>query len=237
MSLVDERGRLFGRWNLVDVLVLGGIVPLVLVGFGAWRLWRPVPVLLTRIEPASTPVGTTEIEVTGVGLRPGFMVRIGDQSGRYLFATATEAVVHLPVLRPGTYDVRVYDEAREIARLAQALTVTSPVLPPRPPPFVGPRFVEESRDVVLGGHYTVLRDHLAGTCALVYTSEALRSSPTQTDPRATEAVNTLTQWMRDGAPREAIAASAALWTIVRNPPAVPSALQFLGAVPCRTVRP
>ena len=49
MTLVDDQGRLFGRWNVVDGLigvVLLGFIPLL---YGAYLLFRPPASSLTSI--------------------------------------------------------------------------------------------------------------------------------------------------------------------------------------------
>jgi hypothetical protein len=43
VTVLDDRGRLFGRVNLVDALVVGFIVLLIPVAYGTWLLFRPSP--------------------------------------------------------------------------------------------------------------------------------------------------------------------------------------------------
>ncbi len=53
MSLVDDRGRVFGRYNLVDVAVAFVLLGLIPLGYGAYALFRtPLP-KLTVVEPAT----------------------------------------------------------------------------------------------------------------------------------------------------------------------------------------
>ena len=44
VTVLDDRGRLFGRVNLVDASVVGFIVLLIPVAYGTWLLFRPKPV-------------------------------------------------------------------------------------------------------------------------------------------------------------------------------------------------
>ena len=68
-------------------------------------------------------------------------------------------------------EVGVFDEAREVAKLARALIVT-PILPPLPappsPPLTGRRFVLEDDEILSLGDYRlrvmVIRDRQAMTC-------------------------------------------------------------------------
>ena len=131
MTLVDSRGRLFGRLNVVDALLLLFLVALVPLAYGAYALFRSPPPALSAIEPATlTHAATMRITVRGRDLRPYMRVVVGEQQARnFLFHSATTAEVDLPTLKPGVYDVALYDYAQERARLVGALTITPPPLP------------------------------------------------------------------------------------------------------------
>ena len=130
MTLVDDQGRLFGRWNVVDGLigvVLLGLIPLL---YGAYLLFRPSMASLTSIEPARIFAGDGEITVRGNNLRPYMRVSFGSKQGAtYLFEDPTKAVVQVAGLAAGVYDVILYDQAQERARIPNALEV---VALPRP---------------------------------------------------------------------------------------------------------
>jgi hypothetical protein len=58
-------------------------------------------------------------------------VAIGDQQGvAFWFVNAATAVIPLPELKPGTYDVVLYDYLQEVARLPRALTIDPAPAPP-----------------------------------------------------------------------------------------------------------
>jgi len=124
MTLVDDQGRLFGRWNVVDGVigvVLLGLIPLL---YGAFVLFRPTPASLVAIEPARIMGGTADITIRGNNLRPYMRVSFGTKQGSgFLFESSEKAIVPVSQLAPGVYDVILYDDAQERGRLPKALEV------------------------------------------------------------------------------------------------------------------
>jgi len=132
MSIVDDRGRVGGRVNVVDLTI--GLLILVLVpaAYGAYLLFRDPTPALSAVLPRSLQQGPNlQVEVHGEHFRPYMRVAIGDQQGvAFWFVNATTAVIPLPELKPGTYDVVLYDYLQEVARLPRALTIDPPPAPP-----------------------------------------------------------------------------------------------------------
>ncbi|MBY0493472.1 MAG: DUF4330 domain-containing protein [Cyanobacteria bacterium] len=131
MTLFDDRGRLFGRWNVVDALigvVLLGLIPLL---YGGYVLFRTQEASLVAIEPARIVApGNVDVTIRGTNLRPYMRVSFDHHQGRsFLFADTTKAVVGTADLPPGVYDVILYDMAQERARIPKGLEVLAP---PRP---------------------------------------------------------------------------------------------------------
>lgn len=131
MTVVDQHGRVLGRWNVLDValgLVLLFLIPLL---YGGYLLFRPQPATLTAIEPSRLHAGTdVDATVRGTNLRPYMRVSFNERQGRsFMFVDATQAVVTVTDLPPGVYDVILYDQAQERARLPRALEV---IAVPRP---------------------------------------------------------------------------------------------------------
>lgn len=127
MALVDDQGRLFGRWNVVDALigvVLLGLIPIL---YGAYLLFREAPPSLTSIEPARVFADSSQdITVRGTNLRPYMRVSFGPHQGEhFLFSGETEAVVPIDKIPAGTYDVILYDNAQERARIPNGLEVVA----------------------------------------------------------------------------------------------------------------
>jgi hypothetical protein len=51
MTLVDNRGRILGRYNLIDLALVCVVLGLIPLGYGAYLLFRtPLP-SLTAVEP------------------------------------------------------------------------------------------------------------------------------------------------------------------------------------------
>jgi len=132
MSIVDDRGRVFGRFNLVDVALVLFVVVLLPAAYGAYRLFRDPAAHLSAVTPKALQQGSAlQVEVRGEHLRPYMRVSFGDQQGQaFWFVSATTAVVPLPPLPPGTYDVVLYDYMQEVSRLPKAFTVQPQPSPP-----------------------------------------------------------------------------------------------------------
>lgn len=126
MPVLDDQGRLFGRLNLIDAIVLCLVVGLVPVAYGAYRLFRtPTPVILSVTATAGTAT------ITGRDFRPYLRVQIGTVSTKAAIESPERMYVTLPQLAPGAYDVVLFEEGLELARAPGALTV--PPLPPLTP--------------------------------------------------------------------------------------------------------
>ena len=57
MALVDDRGRVFGRFNPVDVFMFALVVVMIPIAYGAYALFRTPPAKLGGIEPKQFTVG------------------------------------------------------------------------------------------------------------------------------------------------------------------------------------
>src|SRR5262245_43654078 len=83
MAVIDTRGRIGGRVNLVDAVVAVLILVLIPVAFGAYLLFRTPPATLTAINPVKLYQGVNlRIEVQGENLRPFMRVRFNTVQGR-----------------------------------------------------------------------------------------------------------------------------------------------------------
>lgn len=131
MALVDERGRLFGRLNLFDALVLVlviGMIPLAYAGYLVFR--TPLPKLLAVDPPVIVDGPNLRVTIRGENLRPYMRVSFGSIQGQtFLFKDTTEASVDLTQIPPGVYDVVLYDFAQERGRLPKGLTIHPSPLP------------------------------------------------------------------------------------------------------------
>jgi hypothetical protein len=128
MSLIDERGRLFGKVNLIDAIV--GVVALGLIplAYGAFLLFRVPAPTITTIAPAQVVAhqGGT-VQITGTDLRPFLTARLGTfPVTGFLIQSPTLAEIKLPDLPPGSYDLTLADQGQELAVKPGALTVVAP---------------------------------------------------------------------------------------------------------------
>ena len=131
MAIVDERGRLLGRLNLLDAILLVLLVGLIPLGYAAYALFRERPPRLVSVSPASLEQAPDLIvTVTGENFRPYMRISAGaHQASEFYFKSPTEAQVPLKGLPPGTYDIVLFDQAQERGRLPNALTVRASALP------------------------------------------------------------------------------------------------------------
>ena len=139
MALLDDHGRLFGRVNLIDAAVGVFVLALVPLAYASWLLFRtPMPVV-AGVEPRAVREGYEEqdVRVSGRNLRPYLRVTVGTTAATYLFESPDRAMVRLPKLSPGAYDLVLFDEAKEVTRRVGAITVeATPVVSGKtvPPP-------------------------------------------------------------------------------------------------------
>jgi hypothetical protein len=131
MSIVDERGRLFGRFNLIDASVAAVIVLLLPVAFAAYTLFRPATMRITDVEPKRVVRGAgVRVRLTGEHFRPYLRAEVGRvQPSRFLIESPTAGEIAMPDLEPGTYDIALFDDAAEVARAEKAVTVVPPSRP------------------------------------------------------------------------------------------------------------
>ncbi|MCC7418333.1 MAG: hypothetical protein IT176_14450 [Acidobacteria bacterium] len=142
--MIDGNGRLFGLVNLVDLglgllLVFGAAL-----GAGTYRVFHlPVPVI-ERVEPAALPSSAgARVRLVGRNFRHYLRVFAPRTGEPFAVTPSAPAGPELPIesvtqdalelrlssLGPGTYDLYVFDNARELARLRHAITLA----PPDPP--------------------------------------------------------------------------------------------------------
>jgi hypothetical protein len=125
MTIVDAEGRLFGRWNFVDVVVVVLLLAIGPLGYAAFVLFRSPDPRIVSIEPAEVLEGPNQrVVIRGTNLRPYMRLSFNNVQGRtFLFQDSTRAEVDLNEMPPGKYDVVLYDFGQERHRVSQALTV------------------------------------------------------------------------------------------------------------------
>ena len=130
MALIDDRGRLFGRVNLIDAMV--GLFALVLIplGYGAFMLFRPAVPTITAVIPAQVPEKQiATVQIAGTDLRPFLKAHLGRfAADAFLVQSPTRAEIRIPESMPaGTYDLILSDEAQELVRKPGAISIVAPV--------------------------------------------------------------------------------------------------------------
>lgn len=160
MTLIDERGRLFGRLNLIDaglaVLAVAAVAGL----FTAYRVFRlPRGPDITSVEPVTQPaVNGARVRLHGrdflpyqrvfvqrSGDTPGFVHELEKPADEFTLVNQTQAqwVVESPLLAEvrlpdgmggGTYDLLFFNETRQLSVKHNAFTLTSVAPPPVRPP-------------------------------------------------------------------------------------------------------
>ncbi|GEM_PF-3252672 len=150
MPLIDERGRLLGKINLIDAAVGLLFLFLIPLAYGAYALFRIPSPKITAVEAVTLTDQGWRMRLLGKDLRPFLRVFAGVHMGEFLIESPTRAEVQFPKLEAGTYDLALYDQTQEVARLNNVLTITpggtlSATAPPptiAAPPKVDPLTVQ-----------------------------------------------------------------------------------------------
>ncbi len=147
MPLLDDRGRFFGKVNLIDAAVVAVVLGLIPLGYASWGLFKTPATKLISVSPAQLKPNDANqhLVLNGEGLRPYLRAFVG-QGGpsRYLFETPTRSEIVPPALPPGKYDVFLADETQEVTRVPNAFTVIA-----TPPPTIAsatPAVLEYTRE-------------------------------------------------------------------------------------------
>lgn len=134
MTLVDERGRLFGRINLVDATVGAVILLLIPLAYGTYLLFKPTVPRIDSVSPsiigkeeARISAGgrlAAKFKVKGEGFTPLLRARIGNADALgFVFENPNSADVLVPPMPPGAHDLVLVDGLQEVARAAGVITI------------------------------------------------------------------------------------------------------------------
>jgi hypothetical protein len=135
--LVDDRGRLFGRVNLVDASVAVFVVVLLPIAYGTWLLFHPRKVEVTSVtrvaltkdeQRIANPLrAAAKLKVKGRQFSPMLRAWIGSEPALgFMFEDPNSADVIAPPMPPGAYDLILYDGGQEVARVPRAYVVAAP---------------------------------------------------------------------------------------------------------------
>jgi Domain of unknown function (DUF4330) len=134
MTLIDQRGRLFGRLNLIDALIGSFILVLIPIAYGTWLLFRPavpkigsverVPITKEERRLAGGSRLSAKLKVRGSGFRPMLRATIDDTPALgFVFENPNSADVMVGEAAPGSHDLVIYDGVQEVARAVKAVTI------------------------------------------------------------------------------------------------------------------
>lgn len=145
MPLIDDRGRLFGRFNLIDAALLVFVLALLPIGVFAFRVFREAPPRIDTVQPASQPAGPARrLRVKGANFRPYLRVFVNRTDepfsltgrnpdvteGRFLIESPAEVEILLPPVSPGSYDLYMFDETRQVLAHHAAFVIEPPISAP-----------------------------------------------------------------------------------------------------------
>src|SRR5262245_22832397 len=114
--IVDERGRLFGKINLIDLAVVLFVIVLMPLAYGAYALFRTPPPRALSVTPNRIvfALGIEQhLQIRGESLRPFLRARLGTSEVQAFTVKTTEsAELQFADLNPGTYDLVLFDESQ-----------------------------------------------------------------------------------------------------------------------------
>jgi hypothetical protein len=134
MSMIDDRGRLFGKLNLIDALVIAFVIVLLPMAYGTYLLFRPAQPRIESVEPsqitsAERRIGngsalTAKFKIRGSGLTPLLRAKIGNSDALGLvFESPNSADVLVGPVPPGKHDLILVDGVQEVARANGAIDI------------------------------------------------------------------------------------------------------------------
>ena len=134
MTLIDTRGRLLGRVNLVDAAIGAFVLIVIPIAYGTFLLFRSpvttitsvtrVPITKEERRLAGGSRLSAKLKVRGSGFRPMLRASIDDTPALgFVFENPNSADVLVGEAAPGTHDLIVYDGVQEVARSAKAVTI------------------------------------------------------------------------------------------------------------------
>lgn len=141
MTVLDAKGRLLGRVNIIDAAVLAIVVAAIPAAVIGYRSLRHDAIDINSIEPSTVTAGEpARVHLGGAGFRPYLRAYFGTagrpfvlsqadrlaQQTTYLLSSAVGVELQLPALAPGSYDLFLYDQGRQVASRPAALTVRAP---------------------------------------------------------------------------------------------------------------
>ena len=132
--MIDGQGRVLGRFNLVDALLVVFLLGLLPLAYATYLLFRPAAPAITSVERveitreerrlAGGSLITAKLKVRGSGFTPMLRAALDSTPAiGFVFENPNSADIIVGDLPPGTYDVVLLDGVQEVARAAEAFTL------------------------------------------------------------------------------------------------------------------
>jgi uncharacterized protein DUF4330 len=130
VRVIDDRGRLFGRLNLIDALVALFVLLLVPLAYGAFLLFRvPAPKIVSLTPSQIFEQQAGPVQIAGEDLRPFMVAKIGTLVADLYVQSPRRAEIKVPPNLPaGVYDITLLDQGQILAVQPGALTVAAPAV-------------------------------------------------------------------------------------------------------------
>jgi hypothetical protein len=130
MRVIDERGRLFGKLNLIDAAVAILVLLLIPLAYGAFVLFRtPAPKITSLVPAQVVEQQAASVEVIGEDLRPFLLAKLGTVAADFFVESPTRAEIKVPASLPaGTYDLTLTDQGRVLTVKPGVLVVAPPTV-------------------------------------------------------------------------------------------------------------
>lgn len=136
MTVISDRRKVLGRFNLVDAIVVAFLFLLIPVAYGTWLLFHPKKVQITSVtrvtlskeeQRIANPLrAAAKLKVRGSGFTPMLRAWVGPEPALgFMFEDPNSADVIVGPMPPGEYDVALYDGGQEVARAPKAFVLAS----------------------------------------------------------------------------------------------------------------
>lgn len=134
MSVIDNRGRLFGAINLVDAASVGFVIVLIPLAYGTYVLFKPAKPRIDSVgfsavtkeenRIAGGALLTAKLKVKGSGFNPLLRAAIGNsQALGFVFENPNSADVLVGQVGPDDHDLILFDGIQEVARAVGAFHI------------------------------------------------------------------------------------------------------------------
>jgi hypothetical protein len=138
MTVMDNRGRIFGRLNLIDLSALVLLLAALPLAYGASLLFQPPrptirevgQVDITNAERRIVAGGSllsAKLKIKGTGFNPMLRAYIDDSPAlAFVYETPNSADVLVGPLSPGAHDLILMDGVQPVARSNGAVKIEAP---------------------------------------------------------------------------------------------------------------